>query len=69
MDVTGADTTRLDNNKVRVSRTLTITAFDEKLYSIPGMQLKVNGKTIKGTTILHSQIMAGGTLDVYMSEK
>lgn len=29
----------------------------------------LNGKTIKGTTILHSQIMAGGTLDVYMSEK
>ena len=50
IDVTGADTTRLDNNKVRVSRTLTITAFDEKLYSIPGMQLKVNGKTIKGNT-------------------
>ena len=29
----------------------------------------LNGKTIKGTTILHSQIMAGGNLDVYMSEK
>ena len=29
----------------------------------------LNGKTIKGTTILQSQIMAGGTLDVYMSEK
>lgn len=29
----------------------------------------LNGKTLKGNTILHSQIMAGGTLDVYMTDK
>lgn len=29
----------------------------------------LNGKTLKGTTLLHSQIMAGGTLDVYMTDK
>lgn len=29
----------------------------------------LNGKTIKGHTISHSQIMEGGTLDVYMTAK
>ncbi|MGN0234437.1 MAG: GH92 family glycosyl hydrolase [Bacteroidaceae bacterium] len=29
----------------------------------------LNGKPIKGNTIQHSQIMAGGTLDVYMTAK
>lgn len=28
----------------------------------------LNGKTLKGTTITHDQIMAGGTLDVYMTK-
>ena len=50
IEITEADTTRLDNSKVKVSRTFTITAFDEKLYSIPGMELKVNGKAVKGNT-------------------
>ena len=50
LEITEADTTRLDNSKVKVSRTFTITAFDEKLYSIPGMELKVNGKAVKGNT-------------------
>lgn len=50
IEITDADTSHLDNNKVKVSRTLTITAFDEKLYSIPGMELKVDGKAFKGNT-------------------
>ncbi len=29
----------------------------------------LNGKTLKGTSITHEQIMAGGTLDVYMSKR
>ena len=50
IEITDADTSHLDNNKVKISRTLTITAFDEKLYSIPGMELKVDGKSFKGNT-------------------
>lgn len=50
IEITDADTSHLDNNKVKISRTLTITAFDEKLYSIPGMELKVDGKAFKGNT-------------------
>ena len=50
IEITDADTSHLDNNKVKISRTLSITAFDEKLYSIPGMVLKVDGKAFKGNT-------------------
>lgn len=57
----------------------TIPASDGKTFTIRthgGSQKAVyvkkyvlNGKQLKGTTITHDQIMAGGVLDVYMSEK
>lgn len=42
--VSKADTTALDNSMVKVSKTLTVTAFDEKLYPISGLWVNVNGK-------------------------
>lgn len=38
-----ADTSDIDG-MMRVSKTFTITSFDERLYAIPGMKVKVNGK-------------------------
>lgn len=37
------DTSEVDNN-VRISKRITLTSFDEKLYPIPGMKVKVDGK-------------------------
>ena len=39
-----ADTSDVDG-MMRVSKTFTITSFDERLYAIPGMKVKVDGKT------------------------
>ncbi len=44
------DTLDADNNQVKLERTYTITSFDEKLYAIPALPVKVNGKTYKGGT-------------------
>lgn len=44
LQVSKADTVALDNNMVRVSKTLTLTAFDEKLYPINGLWVNVNCK-------------------------
>lgn len=41
---TDADTTLIDNGMMTVSKTFTITSFDEKLYAIPGMKVSVDGK-------------------------
>lgn len=46
-----ADTTRLDGQQMKVSRTFTLTSFDEKLYAIPGMKIKANGKTYTGNQL------------------
>lgn len=50
LEVSAADTASLDNNLVKVSRVFTLTSFDEKLYPIPGMKVKVNGKTYAANT-------------------
>lgn len=39
-----ADTSLIDNGMMTVSKTFTLTSFDEKLYAIPGMKVSVDGK-------------------------
>ena len=41
---TKADTSDIDG-MMRVSKTFTLTSFDERLYAIPGMEVKVDGKS------------------------
>ncbi|MGN0068800.1 MAG: BatD family protein [Prevotella sp.] len=45
-----ADTASVDG-KLKVSRTFTITSFDENLYAIPGLKVKVNGKDYVSNTL------------------
>lgn len=45
-----ADTSEVDGNMC-VKRTFTLTSFDEKLYAIPGMKVKVDGKTYNSNTL------------------
>lgn len=40
------DTADVDDDMVRVSKVLTLTSFDERLYAIPGMTVKVGGKSL-----------------------
>ena len=51
VDITNADTSALDNDMVKVVRKLTLTSFDNKLYPIPGMKVKVNGKQYTANTL------------------
>ena len=44
LHVEKADTTQLEDNLIKVSKKLTLTSFDEKLYPIPSFWIKVNGK-------------------------
>jgi hypothetical protein len=44
LEATNADTTELDGGMVKVSKTYTLTSFDEKLYYLPPMKVKVDGK-------------------------
>ena len=44
------DTTRLSDGQKRVSQRLTITSFDENLYPIPPVEVKVDGKAYKGSS-------------------
>ena len=50
-------------------KTFTIRTHDGSAKAIYVKKYVLNGKQIKGTTITHKQIMAGGTLDVYMTAK
>ncbi|SFF99579.1 BatD family protein [Prevotella sp. KH2C16] len=50
LEASNADTANLDNNLMAVTKAFTITSFDEKLYPIPGIKVKVNGKTYTGNT-------------------
>ena len=45
------DTTELDNGMVTLGRDYVLTSFDEKLYAIPPLPVKVNGKTYKGNMV------------------
>ena len=51
LDISTGDTTSLDNGMIKVSKTYTITSFDEKLYAIPGIKVKIDGKNIEGNTV------------------
>lgn len=44
LDDTKADTSDVDG-MMRVSKTFTLTSFDERLYAIPGLKVKVDGKS------------------------
>src|SRR3712207_5639770 len=47
--------TKLDTAKVddlqKVSQIYTLTSFDERLYPLPALKVKVNGKSYDGTTL------------------
>ena len=45
LGATDADTSLIDNDMMTVSKTFILTSFDEKLYAIPGMKVRVDGKT------------------------
>lgn len=44
LEQSDADTSKLDNDMIKVSKQYTLTSFDEKLYYLPPVRVKVNGK-------------------------
>jgi hypothetical protein len=42
---------KLDNGMVQVERTYTLTSFDEKVYAIPALTVKVSGKSYHGNVL------------------
>ena len=42
---------RLDGGRLQISRDYTLTSFDEKVYAVPALQVKVNGKTCQGNPL------------------
>lgn len=42
------DTANVDDDQLRISRRLTITSFDEKIYALPPVEVKVDGKPYQG---------------------
>ena len=42
------DTAKASDGQMRTSRRLTITSFDENIYALPPVEVKVNGKAYKG---------------------
>lgn len=51
VDVTDADTFHLDNRQMRLTRRLTLTAFEDSLYAIPPIAVVVDNDTIASKTI------------------
>lgn len=51
ISVSDADTSTLDNNMVKVKREITLTSFDNKLYPLPGVKVKVNGKSYSANSL------------------
>lgn len=51
LDCGKADTTDTDNNIIKVTRRYTLTSFDEKLYYIPPITVRVNGKGYKSKSL------------------
>lgn len=41
----------MDNNQCKYSKTITLTAFSEKLYAIPALKVQVNGKNFQGNPL------------------
>lgn len=50
VEASPSDTIDKTNALLKVEKTYTITSFDEKLYAIPALEVKVNGKSYKGNT-------------------
>lgn len=50
VEVAKPDTIGLEDNQLKVARVYTITSFNERLYAIPALTVKVNGKAYKGAT-------------------
>lgn len=48
---TVGDTVSLDGGNIQLTKSYTITSFDEHLYAIPALRVKVNGKPYIGTTV------------------
>ena len=42
------DTAKASDGQVKISRRLTITSFDENIYALPPVEVKVNGKAYSG---------------------
>ena len=51
LESSDADTSYLDNDLINVKKTFTITSFDEKLYYIPPMKVRVDGKEYEGKNL------------------
>lgn len=45
------DTTDIDNDMIQVSRTYQLTSFDEKVYAIPALNVKVGGRNYCGNQL------------------
>lgn len=50
VEIAPDDTLSERGGQLKVERVYTITSFDEKLYAIPPLPVKVNGKTYQGAT-------------------
>lgn len=59
LDASSADTSEIDGN-TRVTKTYTLTSFDEKLYPLGSFSVKVNGKVCKSNPLALKVV----TLDV-----
>lgn len=46
-----ADTSVLDNGLIKISKKYTLTSFDENLYYLPPMKVRVNGKEYKSKSL------------------
>lgn len=51
IDVSTPDTSKLDNEMLRVRQIITLTSFDEKLYYLPPFKVKVNGKQYESKSL------------------
>lgn len=50
VEVAGPDTVDKSSSTLKAEKVYTLTSFDEKLYAIPSLGVKVNGKTYKGAS-------------------
>lgn len=50
VETAGPDTLSSGGSQLKVQKTYTITSFNEKLYAIPALKVKVNGRTYQGGT-------------------
>lgn len=51
LDISKSDTVDADGGKMTVSKVFTLTSFDEHLYPLPGINVKVNGKNYKANSL------------------